>query len=88
MSFLPRVFRRYLARLRFPQLFGLAAVLFAVNVFVADPLPFVDEALLLVASLILGRLREDEVAEREEGGNSPRELGGRGRREVEDGGNP
>lgn len=55
--FAPRFLRRYLARLRFPQLFLLAAILFAVDLAVPDVLPLVDEILLGLVSLMLGTLK-------------------------------
>lgn len=55
---IPGVVGRYLGRLRFPALFAVTALLLAVDVFVPDPLPFVDEILLALGTLMLGRLRE------------------------------
>jgi Family of unknown function (DUF6116) len=51
--------------LRFPQLLGLVALLFVLDLIVPDPIPFLDEALLglltlLFASWKRGRGREDE----------------------------
>lgn len=54
----PRLVQRYLGHLRFPTLFLLTALLFLVNVVVADPLPFVDEILLALVGLLLGSLRD------------------------------
>lgn len=54
----PRILRRYLGRLRFPTLFVLTALVFLVNVAVADPIPFVDELLLALVGLMLASLRE------------------------------
>ncbi len=48
---------RYLGRLRWPYLFALAAALFVADLLVPDPLPFVDEILLGLVSLILARPR-------------------------------
>ena len=36
----------YLTRLRFPVLFGITAVLFILDSFIPDAIPFVDEILL------------------------------------------
>ena len=44
----------FLARLRFPVLFGVTAVLFVLNVLLPDVLPFVDEILLGLAAALLG----------------------------------
>lgn len=49
---------RWAARLRFPYLFALTAVLFLVNVFLADPLPFADELLMGLVAVLLGSLRK------------------------------
>ena len=45
----------WLSRLRSWQLFVLAGVLFVADVLVLDPLPFIDEIMLGLATLILGR---------------------------------
>lgn len=47
----------YLESLRFPVLLLVAVVLFAVNLFVPDALPFVDEVLLALIAAILARLK-------------------------------
>jgi len=65
----PGIVRRFLGGLRFPQLFLITAILFAVNLAVPDPLPFVDEILLALVSLMLGSLRKkDGAGEIEDGG--------------------
>lgn len=60
--FLPSFLRRRLQRLRFPQLALVTGVLFLITLFVPDPLPFVDELLLLAGTLLLGswKRRRDE----------------------------
>ncbi|HUP25667.1 MAG TPA: DUF6116 family protein, partial [Thermoanaerobaculia bacterium] len=47
----------FLQRLRFPQLFVLLLILFFVDLLVPDPIPFIDEALLGLLTLIMGSLR-------------------------------
>jgi hypothetical protein len=47
----------YLESLRFPWLLLLTSVLFVTNLFVPDALPFVDELLLGLIGLILGRIK-------------------------------
>lgn len=49
---------RYLSRLRFPQLFLITGIIFVVNVIVPDLIPFVDEIMLGLLTLLLGSLRE------------------------------
>jgi len=53
-----RLVERVAGRLRFPALFMLAAALFVVNLVVPDPLPFVDEILLGLVTLMLGASRD------------------------------
>lgn len=40
-------------KLRYPTLFKITVALFAVTLFVPDPIPFVDEALLALGTLLL-----------------------------------
>ncbi len=67
---------RYLGSLRFPWLLLLASLLFVVNLFVPDALPFIDEILLAIVAIILGKLKrkpeveelaKDKVAEKRDG---------------------
>jgi hypothetical protein len=44
----------YLTKLRFPVLFGITAVLFVVDSFIPDMIPFVDEILLGLGAALLG----------------------------------
>ena len=47
----------YLASLRFPWLLLVTLVLFGLNVFVPDAVPFVDEILLALVAVILARVK-------------------------------
>ncbi len=47
----------YVESLRFPWLLLITAALFVVNVFVPDAFPFVDEILLALVAVVLGRLK-------------------------------
>lgn len=47
----------YASKLRFPKLFLLTAGLFAADLIVPDFIPFVDEILLGLLTLLLGSLR-------------------------------
>lgn len=58
--------RRFTAGLRYPQLFLLFATLFAVDLVVPDMVPFVDELLLGMLTLLLARLKD-----RRDGGEPP-----------------
>jgi len=49
--------RRYGGRLRFPKLLTVTAVLFAVDLAVPDVIPFADEILLGLATVVLASLR-------------------------------
>lgn len=50
--------QRWLARLRHPQLFLLVGLLFLVDLLVPDMVPFLDELLLLAATVLLGRWKQ------------------------------
>jgi uncharacterized membrane protein YesL len=53
---------RFASRLRFPQLFAVVLVLFLVDLFVPDFIPFFDELILGLLALLLGSLRKrDDV---------------------------
>jgi len=54
---------RIFGRLRFPQLFAVAAVLFVLDLLVPDLIPFVDEILLGLLTLLLGSLQRGERIE-------------------------
>ena len=49
---------RFASGLRFPVLFGLVAGLFVVDLFVPDLVPFFDEVMLALGTLLLGALRK------------------------------
>lgn len=49
--------RRVVGRLRYPRLLALTAVLFAADLFVPDLIPFADEILLGLLTLVLARIR-------------------------------
>jgi hypothetical protein len=57
MKGIKKRFVAYLESLRFPWLLLVTAVLFVVNVFVPDAFPFVDEILLGLIAVVLGRLK-------------------------------
>ena len=48
----------FLGNLRFPQLFLVLLALLAADFFLLDPIPFVDEAMLLVLTLMAGALKK------------------------------
>ena len=56
----------FLQRLRFPQLFVLMLILFVADVLVPDLIPFFDEALLGVLTLMMGALRRRDDRGRHE----------------------
>lgn len=59
---------RIAPRLRFPQLFVLTAGLFLLDLAIPDLLPFVDELVLGLATLLLGawKAKKDEHQDRQE----------------------
>jgi Family of unknown function (DUF6116) len=52
---------RFAAGLRFPTLFGLVAGLFLLDLVLPDLVPFADEILLGLGTLLLGSLRRRNV---------------------------
>ena len=54
---------RWASSLRFPIVFGLMAVLFILNLFIPDVIPFVDEILMGLLAVLLGSLRKKPVLE-------------------------
>jgi hypothetical protein len=57
MATIPKRLRRWLEGLRFPYLLILMAILLVVSLVVPDPVPFADELLLLLGTLLLSRLK-------------------------------
>ncbi len=51
---------QFIGRLRFPQLFLLAAILLGVDLIVPDVIPFLDEALLALLTAMLAMLRRPD----------------------------
>ena len=49
---------RFASGLRYPTLFGLVAALFVIDLVVPDLIPFIDEILLALGTLLLGSLRK------------------------------
>jgi len=64
------VIARFAAGLRFPTLFKIVGTLFLIDFFLPDLIPFADEILLALGTLLLGSLRSRRgtpVAELEPG---------------------
>ena len=49
---------RWASGLRFPVMFILAAILFTLNLFIPDVIPFVDEILMGLVALLFANLRK------------------------------
>lgn len=56
LSVIPAAVERLVANLRFPQLFLLVGALFLLDLFIPDLIPFVDEILLGLLTVLLGSL--------------------------------
>ena len=56
------IIRRFASRLKFPQLFALLFGLLLLDFIIPDPLPYVDEVILGILTVMLGmwRRRSDE----------------------------
>ena len=57
-------FMRWLGRLSFPKLFAVFAVLFAADALVPDPIPFVDEILLGLGTLLFASWKDRKKKQR------------------------
>lgn len=57
-------------KLRFPTLFKITAILFAVNILIPDPIPFVDEILLGLGTLLLASWKDRKATIDNRGGAS------------------
>jgi hypothetical protein len=55
---------RYAAGLRFPTLFAIVAALFVLDLLVPDAIPFADELLLGLITLLVGSLKQRKHAPR------------------------
>lgn len=66
---------RFAAGLRFPQLFGLVAALFAIDLVVPDMIPFADEILLGLGTLLLGSWRKRRSPSDEDGESAGESVG-------------
>jgi hypothetical protein len=56
-SLLTQLVDRIAGRLRFPQLFAFTATLFVLDLVIPDLIPFIDEILLGLATLLLGSMK-------------------------------
>jgi hypothetical protein len=56
-SLLVQLVDRIAGRLKFPQLFAFTAALFLLDLVIPDLIPFVDEILLGLATLLLGSMK-------------------------------
>jgi hypothetical protein len=57
---------RYAMRLRFPQLFAFTGTLFLLDMLIPDLIPFMDEMMLGLLTLLLGMWRKDSPVAEEE----------------------
>jgi hypothetical protein len=71
--FLPAFLRRRLERLRFPQLALLTGLAFLVTLVVPDPLPFIDEIVLGLSTLLLASWKKQRSERRTDGAGKPGE---------------
>ena len=61
-------FLAFARRLRYPTLFKVTAVLFAITLLVPDPLPFVDEILLALGTLLLANWKDRDAGRKQPAG--------------------
>jgi hypothetical protein len=65
---------KFLGGLRFRNLFLITAALFALNLVIPDFIPFADELLLGLATLVLARWKDRKAPEAEAPPPPPREV--------------
>ncbi|MDX1643417.1 MAG: DUF6116 family protein [Thermoanaerobaculia bacterium] len=63
LSLIPSAIGRFASKLRFPQLFLITASLFLVDLVVPDLIPFIDEILLGLLSVLFGMWQQSESSE-------------------------
>jgi hypothetical protein len=68
LSTIPAAVERMTSKLRFPQLFLLVGGLFLLDLLIPDMIPFADEILLGLLTVLLGSLQRREPTE------APREV--------------
>lgn len=66
----------WLSRLSYPRIFMVTAVLFGVNLLIPDPLPFIDEIVLGLATVVLAKRKRAPKP----GDDAPPPLDGQARR--------
>lgn len=59
-----RIVTRFAGGLRFPTLFAIAAGLFVLNLVVPDMIPFVDEILLALLTLLIASFKKGRLPAR------------------------
>ena len=63
MGFLARMLMPLLARLGSRTILGIGGTLFLLNMVIPDPIPLVDEFLILVGTILLSRLAQRGTAD-------------------------
>jgi hypothetical protein len=58
VQFMPGAILRFAEKLRFPQLFLVTLTLFVIDLITPDFIPFIDEILLGLATLLIGSIRK------------------------------
>jgi len=71
----------YASRLRFPTLFFITLGLWAVNMIIPDPLPFIDEIVMGLLTLMLATWKKGKQAAPEAPGTPGVTIDGESRRE-------
>ena len=64
MFLISQFVRKTIATLKYPQLFIALVLLTVINFFIPDPIPFIDEAILLITSAIIGRITKPKTIEK------------------------
>ena len=68
---IPALMAKFAGRLRFPQLFAFTGTLFLLDLVIPDLIPFADEMMLGLLTLMLGTLKKRVPAETPQGPKPP-----------------
>ena len=69
--FIPTLMARFAGKLRFPQLFAFTGTLFLLDLLIPDLIPFADEMILGLLTLMLGTWKKRVPADTPQGPKPP-----------------
>ncbi len=74
-----KILEQILPKMKYPYLFLLLGGLFVVDLVIPDPIPFVDEAMLLLLTMLVGSWgRREPAPPKEQPSSQPKDVTDRG----------